>query len=89
MKINTRAGFLKVITGDIPSEGIASRSNGKNGDMAMQHDFRSIYATLLTNWFEPPRSKADKILFGKFPTLEWINHNRKNAVNNMPFHEYL
>jgi uncharacterized protein (DUF1501 family) len=41
-----------------------------NDNVRMQHDFRSVYATILKNWFGIPTSNRDATLFGHFPELD-------------------
>jgi len=40
-----------------------------NDNVAMQHDFRSLYATLLEQWFATDKVEAGKILLADYATL--------------------
>jgi uncharacterized protein (DUF1501 family) len=42
---------------------------GTEDNIALQYDFRSIYATILKNWFCVPGTSMQKILFKDFPSL--------------------
>lgn len=41
-------------------------------NLAMQHDFRSVYSTMLRDWFCVPEADLDTILLQEFPTLPLI-----------------
>lgn len=40
-----------------------------NDNVPMQYDFRSIYSTILKDWFEVPQSELDQVMFNKFDIL--------------------
>lgn len=40
-----------------------------NDNVPMQHDFRSLYASVLQNWFNMPASEVQQILLGDFALL--------------------
>jgi uncharacterized protein (DUF1501 family) len=40
-----------------------------NDNVAMQYDFRSVYSTVLQNWFKLQSSDARNILNNDFPVL--------------------
>ncbi len=40
-----------------------------NDNLVMQHDFRSVYATILQQWFGVPADEIQKVLTGQFPLL--------------------
>lgn len=40
-----------------------------NDNVPMQHDFRSLYASVLQNWFNMPAQEVQQILMGEFPLL--------------------
>jgi uncharacterized protein (DUF1501 family) len=43
-----------------------------NDNVAMQYDFREIYATLLENWFHTDPAAADAVLLKGYPSLPLI-----------------
>ncbi len=43
-----------------------------NDNIAMQHDFRSLYNTLLEKWFLSDETMALTVLFKKYPSLALI-----------------
>ena len=43
-----------------------------NDNVAMQYDFRAIYATLLENWFHTDPAAADTVLLKGYPSLPLI-----------------
>jgi uncharacterized protein (DUF1501 family) len=40
-----------------------------NDNVPMQHDFRSLYASVLQNWFNMPVQEIQQILMGDFPLV--------------------
>ncbi len=46
-----------------------------NSNVPMQYDFRSVYATLLKDWFCVPQSDLDTIMLQNFQTLPLVNAN--------------
>lgn len=44
-----------------------------NDNIAMQYDFRSVYATLLQDWFCVPTADLNSILLNNFQTLPLVN----------------
>jgi uncharacterized protein (DUF1501 family) len=40
-----------------------------NDNVPMQHDFRSLYASVLTNWFNLEQKDISDILLGEYPVL--------------------
>ena len=40
-----------------------------NDNVPMQHDFRSLYATVLQNWLKMPAEEVQQILMGNYPLL--------------------
>ncbi len=40
--------------------------------VAMQYDFRSVYASLLMDWFQTPKSDIKKVLFDDFQHISFI-----------------
>ncbi|WP_428654866.1 DUF1501 domain-containing protein [Runella sp.] len=43
-----------------------------NDNIPMQHDFRSVYATLLQQWLNLPSDEIQKVLMGQFPVLPMV-----------------
>ncbi|WP_460968795.1 DUF1501 domain-containing protein, partial [Spirosoma migulaei] len=43
-----------------------------NDNIAMQHDFRSVYATVLQQWLNLPATDIQTVLMGQFPLLPMI-----------------
>jgi len=43
-----------------------------NDNIAMQYDFRSLYATVLQQWLNFPADQIQQILFGSFPLLPMV-----------------
>jgi uncharacterized protein (DUF1501 family) len=43
---------------------------GVEDNLAMQTDFRSVYATVLQNWFGVNDAQVSNMVLGKFPTLD-------------------
>lgn len=43
-----------------------------NDNIAMQHDFRSVYATVLQQWLNLPASDIQTVLMGQFPLLPMV-----------------
>jgi uncharacterized protein (DUF1501 family) len=46
-----------------------------NDNIAMQHDFRSIYAAILADWFQIDQQAMNNILMQNFPVLPVFNPN--------------
>lgn len=43
-----------------------------NDNVPMQHDFRSLYASVLTNWFNLEQKDISDILLGQYPVLPMV-----------------
>ncbi|WP_460959930.1 DUF1501 domain-containing protein [Spirosoma litoris] len=43
-----------------------------NDNVAMQHDFRSVYATVLQQWLNLPSNDIQTVLMGQFPLLPMV-----------------
>jgi uncharacterized protein (DUF1501 family) len=43
-----------------------------NDNIAMQYDFRSVYATILQDWFSVPKNELTAVLLNDYPTLPLI-----------------
>ena len=54
---------------------------GNDEGVAMQYDFRSVYASLLINWFELPPSLVSQLLFQEFQQLPIIYGCSPTAVD--------
>ncbi len=66
---------------------------GVNDNIPMQNDFRSVYATILKNWFEVSDTDMDTVMLKSFPLLGFVNgstginddiHLPEDAVSNYP-----
>jgi uncharacterized protein (DUF1501 family) len=47
-----------------------SEKTSVNDFIPFQHDFRSLYASILKDWFGVNEKQVDKTLYGQFPTLD-------------------
>lgn len=43
-----------------------------NDNIAMQHDFRSVYATVLQQWLNLPETDVQRVLMGAYPLLPMV-----------------
>jgi uncharacterized protein (DUF1501 family) len=43
-----------------------------NDNVAMQYDFRSVYATVLQQWLNLPPNEVQRVLMGQFPLLPMV-----------------
>jgi uncharacterized protein (DUF1501 family) len=43
-----------------------------NDNIAMQHDFRSVYATVLQQWLNLPETDVQRVLMGSYPLLPMV-----------------
>ncbi len=50
-------------------------------NLEMQHDFRSVYASVLSDWFEVERAILDKVLPGNFEVLPIFRKNKQSAAS--------
>jgi uncharacterized protein (DUF1501 family) len=55
-----------------------------NDNVPMQYDFRSVYASVLQDWFCVPSSDLSTILLSGFPTLPIV---QSSACNTVDLHE--
>lgn len=53
-----------------------------NDNIPFQFDFRSIYSTILQNWFCVPSSQETEVLLKQYPTLPFINASVCGIYNN-------
>ena len=44
-----------------------------NDNLEMQHDFRSVYASILKGWFQIPDAELDAVVLDKYPLLDLFN----------------
>ncbi|MCO5251518.1 MAG: DUF1501 domain-containing protein [Candidatus Kapabacteria bacterium] len=49
-----------------------------------QFDFRSVYYSLLMDWFEVPQDKLEKIMLGKFDYMQLIRSSSSVGESNLP-----
>ena len=65
--------FGSCVQGGIIGENPQIRSNVEPQEgVAMQHDFRTIYASVMKDWFELPDEDVTELLFKQFDTLPII-----------------
>ncbi|HRG33625.1 MAG: DUF1501 domain-containing protein [Saprospiraceae bacterium] len=69
----------KVNGGVFGNNPIIDPASNVNSNLPMQYDFRSVYASILEDWFCVPTSDIDKILFKNYQKLSFINPN--NCLN--------
>lgn len=48
-------------------------SVGVNDNIPMQNDFRSVYASIIKNWFEATSSELSTVMLKDFPILPFVN----------------
>jgi uncharacterized protein (DUF1501 family) len=73
-------------TGDNPE--ISDQLEPQAG-VAMQYDFRSVYGTVLTDWFEVPEDKVRSLLYQDFQRLSLINGCEPTSTDDLEFSEEL
>lgn len=44
-----------------------------NAGVTMQHDFRSVYSSILKQWLEIPGEQVDEVMFGHFDELKLVS----------------
>ncbi len=59
-------GVNPIIIGNNP---VIDPSTGVSGNIPMQHDFRSIYAAILADWFQVDQQVMNNVLNQNFPVL--------------------
>ncbi|MBK9463002.1 MAG: DUF1501 domain-containing protein [Sphingobacteriales bacterium] len=62
----------KVNGGIVGSNPFIPLNPTEDDNLAMQHDFRSVYSTMLLDWFCVPPSDLDNTMLQDFPTLPLI-----------------
>jgi len=67
------------VIGDNPE--ISEDVDNKEG-VPMQHDFRSIYGSILTDWFEVPEQDVQDVLLGEFQKLPIIKMCSPSSTDN-------
>ncbi len=75
----------RVLPGILGSNPIIPSNPDSNDNIAMQYDFRQIYASLLQDWFGLPQATVENILIGspgEFPVLPIINNGIVGVQNN-------
>ncbi|MDZ4667223.1 MAG: DUF1501 domain-containing protein [bacterium] len=73
--------FGTKVNGGIYGNNPVIPSNPSSGDnVAMQYDFRSIYATILKDWFGLSNQDMAGVLYSTFPSLPFINSNATGLV---------
>ncbi len=71
----------KVKSGILGSNPTIPANATPNDNIAMQHDFRNIYTSILKDWFCLNDTDADTVMLQKFSTLNLINNTcTNNAV---------
>ena len=80
--------FGKNVRGGIFGENPTIPSNVTVGDnITYQHDFRTIYNSILKNWFCVKETDNQQIMLKQFPTLNLINASACAAEMNNPVFE--
>jgi len=72
----------KVNGGVIGSNPIIPDNPSPGDSLTMQHDFRSIYASLLKDWFEVSDADLNTIMMGSFNTLPIVNKGANSVSEN-------
>lgn len=63
---NKVAGKVIGVNPDLPAQA------GVNDNIAMQHDFRSVYSTLLQNWLNMDEPEVQRVMNGRFALLPMV-----------------
>jgi hypothetical protein len=74
----------QVQSGIVGSNPVIPFQAGSNNNLAMQYDFRSVYASILQDWFCVPPSDLQTILFSNYQTLPII---KSSACLGIGIHE--
>jgi uncharacterized protein (DUF1501 family) len=59
--------------GMVGTNPMISASAGTNTNLPMQYDFRSVYASILQDWFCVPQADLQQILLNNYQTLNIVN----------------
>ncbi len=62
----------KVSGGIIGTSPVIPNNPGVNDNLPMQYDFRSIYATILKNWFGVSDTELNNTMLKTFPVLDFV-----------------
>jgi hypothetical protein len=62
----------KITPGIVGTNPVLPAAATVNDNVAMQFDFRSVYSTVLKNWFSVPQTELDAVMLKSFPTLPLI-----------------
>jgi len=52
-----------------------------NDNLVLQYDYRSVYASVLKNWFEAPETAVNEILYGNFPQLQIFKDEKQLSIS--------
>ncbi|MFZ1689322.1 MAG: DUF1501 domain-containing protein [Flavobacteriales bacterium] len=63
----------KVLPGMLGTNPVIPTNTGVDTNLAMQYDFRSVYASILTDWFCLPVSEVDAILLNTYQPLAVVD----------------
>jgi uncharacterized protein (DUF1501 family) len=73
--------FGKGVKGGVTGTNVQVPANATvNDNVPMQYDFRSIYATLLQDWFCMPKQEVSNVLFKDFQKLNILTANCNTPV---------
>ncbi|HPQ21543.1 MAG TPA: DUF1501 domain-containing protein [Saprospiraceae bacterium] len=51
--------------------------------VAMQHDFRSVYASVLTDWLGASKETVDQLLFDSFETIDFLKDCNSSSADDL------
>lgn len=63
----------KVVPGMVGENPVIPDQVQWNTNLPMQHDFRSVYASVLKDWFCIPQAEVDMIMLDQYPTLPVVD----------------
>ncbi|MBK7553602.1 MAG: DUF1501 domain-containing protein [Flavobacteriales bacterium] len=63
----------QILPGMLGTNPVIPANTGVNTNLAMQYDFRSIYASVLTDWFCLPPAEVDTILLNTYQPLALVD----------------
>ena len=58
-----------------------SPNEEKGNGVTMQNDFRSVYSSILKDWFELTQSNTESLLFGNFASIDLLNDCSSTGIN--------
>lgn len=73
----------KVNGGIYGNNPLINNNHNASDNIPMQFDFRSIYATILKNWFEVNDTDLNSIMLKQFNTLNFVNGSSTAIEKNM------